>query len=55
MDVLAALFPPVAVGLLFYVVIRAILRADRRERIALARMEEEERRARAESRDRRQE
>jgi hypothetical protein len=46
-EVLAALFPPVAVGLLFWVVIRAILRADRRERAALTRMEQEERRAAA--------
>jgi hypothetical protein len=44
-EVLAALLPPLAVGALFYVVIRAILRADRHERAAIARMEQEERRA----------
>jgi hypothetical protein len=43
LDVLAGLLPTVAVGALFYVVIRAILHADRRERAALARMEAEER------------
>lgn len=51
LDVLAGLLPTVAVGALFYVVIRAILHADRRERAALARMEAEERRARKQERD----
>ena len=46
LDVLAGLLPTIAVGALFYVVIRSILQADRRERAAQARMEAEERRAR---------
>jgi cbb3-type cytochrome oxidase subunit 3 len=45
LDVLAGLLPTIALGALFYVVIRAILQADRRERAAQARMEAEERRA----------
>ena len=35
-----ALIPPVGVGLLFYVVIRSFVRADRTEREAVRRMEE---------------
>jgi len=37
-----ALLPPLGVGFLFYIVVRAIIHADRRERAALARMEREE-------------
>jgi hypothetical protein len=39
---LAALTPPVGVGLLFYVAIKALMNADRNERTALARLEAEE-------------
>jgi hypothetical protein len=35
----AALLPPIGVGLVFWVVMRAILQADRRERAAMARLE----------------
>lgn len=35
----AALLPPVGVGLIFWVVMRAIVQADRRERAAMARLE----------------
>ncbi len=48
LDALVALVPPLGVGFLFFIVIRAIIHADRRERAALARMEEEESRASAE-------
>ncbi len=41
MEVFAALIPSIGVGLLFYFAIRAILRADRNERAALARMDRE--------------
>ncbi len=40
LDVLAALAPSVGVGFLFFLVIRALIHADRRERAALARMTE---------------
>lgn len=40
-EVLAALLPPAATALLFVVVLRAILGADRRERKARARIEAE--------------
>lgn len=43
LDVLGALAPPVGVGLLFFLVIRAIVHADRRERAAIARQTEVER------------
>jgi hypothetical protein len=39
---LAALTPPVGVGLLFYIAIRALMNADRNERTALARLQAEE-------------
>lgn len=39
---IVALLPPLGVGFLFYIVVRAIIHADRRERAALARMEREE-------------
>ncbi len=38
-DALAALVPSVGVGLLFWFAMRAIVRADRRERDAIAAME----------------
>ncbi len=38
-DILAALAPPVGVGLVFWFAMRAIVRADRRERAAMAAME----------------
>lgn len=41
-----ALLPPAGVGLLFFVVVRAIIHADRRERAAIARMEHAARTAR---------
>src|SRR5690606_36236029 len=43
----AALIPSIGVGVLFYVAMRAIVRADRNERAALARLDEEEARAAA--------
>lgn len=43
----AALLPPVGVGLIFWVVMRAIVQADRRERAAMARLEAAEDAARA--------
>jgi hypothetical protein len=39
---LAALTPPIGVGVLFYVAIRALMNADRNERTALARLQAEE-------------
>ncbi|NLE72603.1 MAG: hypothetical protein GX609_11035 [Actinomycetales bacterium] len=39
LEVLAALAPSVAVGGIFWFAMRAIIRADRRERAAIARME----------------
>jgi len=42
---LAALLPSIGVGLLFWVVMRAVLNADRTERQALARMDAAERAA----------
>ncbi|OKL53006.1 hypothetical protein BSZ39_11780 [Bowdeniella nasicola] len=41
MDYLIAIFPPVAVGVLFFFVMRLIFQADRRERRLLAQMESE--------------
>jgi preprotein translocase subunit YajC len=38
LDAVAALVPPVAVGGIFWFAMRAIIRADRRERAAMARM-----------------
>lgn len=38
----AALLPPVGVGLIFWFVIRAIIHADRRERVALSKLEAKE-------------
>jgi hypothetical protein len=45
LDVLAALAPPVGVSFLFFLAIRAMIHADRRERAALARMTESEKQA----------
>jgi len=39
---LAALLPSVGVGLIFWLVIRALVNADRSERAALARMDAED-------------
>lgn len=47
-DVLAALAPSVGVGLIFWFAMRAILRADRRERAAIAAMEDADAEKRAE-------
>jgi GrpB-like predicted nucleotidyltransferase (UPF0157 family) len=47
-DALLALVPPALVGLLFWVMLRGILRADSKEREAYAKMEAEMR-AKAES------
>jgi hypothetical protein len=38
----AALAPPVGVGFLFWMAIRALMNADRTERVAMARLEAEE-------------
>lgn len=46
---LGALIPSIGVGLLFYVAIRAIVRADRNERAAVARFEAAERASAAEA------
>lgn len=45
--VAVGLIPSIGVGLLFWFVMRAVLRADRREREALARIDREEVQARA--------
>ena len=42
MDVIAALTPPIGVGLLFWFVMRAVLGADRRERAAMAELDRRE-------------
>ncbi len=39
---LVALLPSIGVGILFYIVIRALVNADRNERAALKRLEEED-------------
>lgn len=41
-DYVRALTPPVAIGFVFYRIIRSMLEADRRERRALARWEAEQ-------------
>ena len=43
LDAVAALVPPVFVGLLFWFVVRSMISADRRERAALAAMDRAER------------
>ena len=45
LQALAALVPSVGVGLLFWLALRSIIRADRTERAAMARLDLEERRA----------
>lgn len=45
MDVIGALLPPLGLALLFTVVIRALVLADRRERLARAREDADEARA----------
>jgi len=47
---LAALIPSIGVGLIFWLVIRALVNADRTERAALARMDAEDA-ARADNRE----
>lgn len=42
MEFLVALLPSLGFGLLFYVMMRAIVHADRRERAAIAQLEAEE-------------
>ena len=39
LEVLAALIPSLGVGLLFFVVIRSLVNADRNERAAMARLD----------------
>ncbi|WP_193312786.1 hypothetical protein [Georgenia subflava] len=41
MDYVIALIPPIGTGILFYVVIRAFVNADRNERAAIQRLENE--------------
>jgi hypothetical protein len=48
-EVLAAVLPPIGVALLFVVVIRAIVGADRRERAARQKIEADIERRRSES------
>ncbi|GIG53736.1 hypothetical protein [Demequina activiva] len=45
--VLIGLIPSIGVGLLFWFVMRSVMRADRREREALAQIDREEAQARA--------
>lgn len=47
LDILGALAPPVGVGFLFFLVVRALIHADRRERDAMARQLAEEMRSRS--------
>lgn len=47
LEVFVALAPSLGVGFLFYLAIRALIHADRRERAALARMTESEKRTAA--------
>jgi hypothetical protein len=47
LDVGISLIPPALVGLIFYVVMRSILRADKGERDTYSRIEAEERAKRA--------
>jgi hypothetical protein len=44
MEVLAALIPSAGVGFLFYLAIRAIMSADRKERAAIAKLDAADRR-----------
>ena len=47
LDVLISLIPPIIMGLLFWLMMRSILRADGRERDTYAKIEAEERAKRA--------
>ena len=47
LDVLISLIPPAAVGALYWLIIRSILRADKGERDVYAKIEAEERAKRA--------
>lgn len=47
LDVLISLIPPIIMGLLFWLMMRSILRADGRERDSYAKIEAEERAKRA--------
>lgn len=47
MDNLVALVPSIGVGFLFFIAIRAIVHADRRERAAVRRLEEQDENASA--------
>jgi type II secretory pathway component PulJ len=47
LDVLISLIPPALVGVLFWIMMRSILRADQRERDTYAQIEAEERAKRA--------
>ena len=47
LDALISLIPPFLVGILFYVMMRSILRADSKERQTYAEIEAEEREKRA--------
>jgi hypothetical protein len=48
-DALISLIPPFLVGILFYVILRSILRADSKERKVYAQMEAEMREAQADA------
>ncbi|MEK9578253.1 MAG: hypothetical protein VW008_02760 [Aquiluna sp.] len=43
LDALISLIPPILVGILFYIIMRSILRADSKERETYAQIEAEER------------
>jgi hypothetical protein len=47
LDVLISLIPPAAVGVIFWIMMRSILRADKGERNVYAKIEAEERAKRA--------
>lgn len=47
LDVLISLIPPAAVGVIFWIMMRSILRADKGERYVYAKIEAEERAKRA--------
>ena len=47
LDVLISLIPPAAVGVIFWIMMRSILRADKGERDVYAKIETEERAKRA--------
>jgi hypothetical protein len=47
LQALAALVPPIGVGLVFWLVIRSIVQADRRERAAMAALDAQQRAASA--------